>query len=212
MSRVGRWLPFLLLASLPVVALDACGGGSVELSHEEYARLPADSQQEVFDAENDLVIAKNREDQAKERDHLLRVAQEELDERWKRAERRLLSSTGGSRVGGARKVLEAHRAFLKAELDVAAVAIKVALLETELSRARLSLVRKRQLVRIGRAPMVSLKDLEHEVSEAEKRVKAARATDVDLRMRAQNQLGAWKNAEDEYARSSGDFDTGVWLD
>jgi hypothetical protein len=225
-GRQSRWSPFgqgravarprrlavwaVMLVPVSVLGL-ACGGSAVTLTHDEYARLPADGQQEVFDAENDLVIAKNREDQARDNERLLQAKQDELDQRWKRSEKRL-SGSRGSRVPSARKAVDAHRAFIKAQLDVADAAIKVAVVETELSRARLSLVRKRQLVRIGHAAMASLKELEQRVTECEKRVKDARTTDVDLRVKAQNQLGAWKNAEEEHARSTGDFDTGIWID
>jgi hypothetical protein len=199
-------------ALVPLSVVAACGGGAVQLTQEEYARLPADGQREIFDAENDVVIAQNRQDEAKERERAVNGEVDEIEERGKRAEKRLSATNGGGRIGPARRALAAHVAFLKAENEVAAAAIRATALETGLARERLSLVRQRQLVRIGRAPMASLKDLEQRVAESEKKVQAARALDVDLHMRAQSQLGAWKNAEDEFARGTGDFDTGIWLD
>jgi len=56
-SLVGRGL---LLAG-------ACGTSAPSLSRAERDRLPRDARQEIFDAENDVIIAHNRQDEAEER-------------------------------------------------------------------------------------------------------------------------------------------------
>lgn len=200
--------PALLLLTASLVL--GCGSGVVELSREELDRLPRDSRQEIFDAENDLVIARNRQDDTDDRRRATERAIGDLEDRWTRIEKRLSSSGQGGKVASARKVFDANKAYLGALLDVIEATIDTARLDAALSRARLVLVRQRQAARIGRATLGSLKPLEQKVADAEAKVKAASAAQIDLRGKAQTLLDAWKVAEDEYARSSNDYDTGVW--
>jgi hypothetical protein len=55
--------------------LAACASTSPTLSRVERERLPLDGRQEIFDAENDVIIARNRADMAQER---LRAVEESL--------------------------------------------------------------------------------------------------------------------------------------
>ena len=61
MSCLRSWLGAMCL-------LAACGSTAPSLSRAERERLPLDGRQEIFDAENDLIIARNRADLAA--DHL----------------------------------------------------------------------------------------------------------------------------------------------
>jgi hypothetical protein len=193
----------LAVLSLPVL-VPACG--SSELSHAEYERLPRDARQEIFDAENDLVIARNRQDDAEERKRAAERARGDLDQRWKRTSERL-----GAKVGTVRKVFDANIAYLDSEVDVAASDIRETRAGTDLNRARLELARQRELARIGRATVGSLKLLEGKVTSLEAAVKAAATAATAARTRASTQLEAWKTAEDSYAQT-GDYDAIVWGD
>jgi hypothetical protein len=206
-----RLVVFALLALLAVLA-SGCGNGTIHLSREEYDRLPHDSRQEIFDAENDLVIARNRQDDAVERKVKTDHAISEIEQRWKKATTRLTASGQGGRISQARKVFDTHKAYLSMDLDVAEATIKTTAVGTDVSRARLQLVRARQLARIGRVTLASLKPLEDNVTSLENQLKSATAAESSLRTKAQSQLDAWKAAEDEYARASGDYDTGVWAE
>jgi hypothetical protein len=194
-----------MLACVP-----GCGSSVVQLSHDEFDRLPHDSRQEIFDAENDLVIARNRQDEAEDRKIATERAIDQLAERWRRSEKRLTASGQGARIGQARKVLDTNKAYLSSAMDVAEAGIETTRLEADLSRARLVLVRQRQAARIGRATLGSLKPLEEKVASLEAKVKAAAGVQNNLRVHAQSMLDTWKGAEDEYAGASGDYDTGVW--
>lgn len=200
--------PALLLLAASVVL--GCGSGVVELSREELDRLPRDSRQEIFDAENDLVIARNRQDDTDDKRRATEAALRELEERWARIEKRLSSSGQGGKIAAAHKVFEANKAYLRALLDILDASIDTTKLEAKLSQTRLVLVRQRQAARIGRATLGSLKPLEQDVTDAEAKVKSSSAAQIDLRTKAQTLLDAWKVAEDEFARSSNDYDTGVW--
>jgi hypothetical protein len=188
-----------------------CGSGVVSISPSEFDRLPRESRQEVFDAENDLVIAKNREDDAEDHKHSAQAASTRLEERWNRMSKRLAASNQQAKVPLARKVFDAQGAYLAAEIEVASAEIEQARVETDLSRARLLLVRQRQLARIGRVTVGSLDPLEKSVTAFEASFKQASTATNTVRTRAEQQLEAWKTAEDEYTRTSGgDFDTVVW--
>jgi cysteine sulfinate desulfinase/cysteine desulfurase-like protein len=95
---------------------------------------------------------------------------------------------------------------------VAKAEVEVAAQETITARARLHLVKQRQLVRIGKEPLASLKDFEKAIEEEEAKVKEKRASSLDLRSKAQSSLDAWKAAQETYASQSGDFDSGVWIE
>jgi hypothetical protein len=201
----------LLLPIALGLALANCGG--TLLAHSDYERLPHDARQEIFDSENDLIIARNREDGASDKKRDMSKRLNDLDLRWVRTSQRLTAAGQAARVPQARKVRDAQAAYLDAEIDVAKAEIQTTGLETALSRARLALVRQRQLARIGRVTGASLKPLETAVTALEAKVKAAATAATAVRTKAENGLEGWKAAEDEYARASGgDYDTVVWGD
>jgi hypothetical protein len=202
----------LLLPALVMAPSLGCGSGGVHLSHDELERLPRDSRQDIFDAENDLVIARNRQDDAVERRDKLDREEDELEQRWKRTSTRLNASGQGGKTSQARKIFDSERAYLDSEIDVAKASMATTEAGTDLARARLQLVKARQLARIGRATVASLKPLEDDVASLDARVKAASSAESGLRSKAQTQLAAWKAADDSYARTTGDYDTGVWSD
>jgi hypothetical protein len=205
--------PRLLVAAALVLLAPGlgCGSGVVSISPSEFDRLPRESRQEVFDAENDLVIAKNREDDAEDHKHAAQAASTRLEDRWNRMSKRLAASNQQAKMPLARKVFDAQGAYLAAEIEVASAEIEQARVETDLSRARLLLVRQRQLARIGRVTVGSLDPLEKSVTALEASFKQASTGTNAVRTRAEQQLEAWKTAEDDYTRTSGgDFDTVVW--
>jgi hypothetical protein len=202
------WMLVAALAAFAAPAL-GCSSGMVHLSHDEYERLPRDSRQEIFDSENDLVIARNRQDDAVEHRDRAERAIDELEERWQRASKRLTASGQGGRISQARKVFDTQKVYLESEVEVAKAAISTTEAGTDVARARLQLVRGRQLARIGRVTVGSLKPLEEKVASIDAQVKSATNAENALRARAQGQLDAWKAAQDSYARSTGDYDTAV---
>jgi hypothetical protein len=196
-----------------MLLLGACGTSAPSLSRAERERLPRDARQEIFDAENDVIIAHNRKDEAVERLHALGVALDQLDERQDRSEKRLSALGGGSsRVSPLRKVTRAEQDYLETRQEVAESDVEVAEQEITTARARLNLVKQRQLVRIGKVPLASLKEFEKAIEAQEVKGKQKRASSLDLRSRAQARLDAWKAAQEAYAGQTGDFDSGVWIE
>lgn len=193
--------------------LAACGSTAPLLTREERERLPLDGRQEIFDAENDLVIARNRADLAQDQLQSVQDELDGLDDVQSRNERRLAANPAGSgRIPLLRKTTRAQRDYLEARREVAEAEVIVARQEIRISQARLDLVKQRQLARIGKAPVTSLAGYERTIAEQEAKGKDTRASSMDLRTKAQRLLDAWKQAQAEYASQTGDFDSGIWLE
>jgi hypothetical protein len=196
-----------------VCLLTACASTSPKLSRDERERLPLDGRQEIFDAENDVIIQRNRTDMALEQLRSIEEALAQLDDREDRSEKRLKANAASAgNVSWLRKVTEAEHNYLEARHDVAEAEVDVAKQETRISKSRLDLTKQRQLVRIGKAPMASLQSYERAIADEEARGKQSRSSSLDLRTKAQRLLDAWKTAQAEYARQTRDFDTGIWVD
>ena len=205
MRAPATWFAALLL-------LAACGSTSPSLSRAERERLPLDGRQEIFDAENDLIIALSRADLARDQLQSVGKALDDLDEVQKSCERRLAGNPAQTgNIPQLRKVIRTEHDYLEARGDVASAEVKVAEQEVRIARSRLALVKQRQLVRIGKAPIASLKAYERAIDEQEAKGKQVRSTSLDLRTKAQGLLDLWKYTQADYARQTGDFDSGIWL-
>jgi hypothetical protein len=199
------------LAGLCLLA--ACGSTAPSLSRNERERLPLDGRQEIFDAENDLIIARNRADLASDQLRDLESALDELDDIEKRYERRLAANPATSgRIPLLRKVVRTEGDYLDARREVALAEIRVATQEIRIAQVRVDLVKQRQLVRIGKAPVASLAAFEHAIDEQEAKGKETRSSSIDLRTKAQGLLDRWKLTQAEYAAQTADFDSGIWLE
>ena len=206
MKLLQPWLAGLCL-------LAACGSTAPSLSRSERERLPLDGRQEIFDAENDLIIARNRADLASDQLRDVESALAALGDIERRYEKRLAANAAtADRVPQLRKVSRAERDYLEARLEVASADVGVADQEVRIARVRVDLVKQRQLARIGKAPVASLAAIERTIDEQEAKGKQTRASSLDLRTKAQGLLDLWKFAQAEYANQTGDFDSGIWLE
>ena len=193
--------------------LVACGSTAPSLSRDERERLPLDGRQEIFDAENDLIIARNRADLASDQLRDVESTLAELDGIEKRYERRLDANPAtAGRIPLLRKVVRTERDYLEARREVALAEVTVATQEIRIAQVRVDLVKQRQLVRIGKAPFASLPAFERTIDEEEARGKQTRASSLDLRTKAQRLLDLWKFTQAKYAAETGDFDSGIWLE
>ena len=198
------------LAGLCLLA--ACASTAPSLSHNERERLPLDGRQEIFDAENDLIIARNRADLASDQLRSVESALDELGNILRRSESRLAGSPATlGRIPLLRKVVVTERNYLDARRDVALAEVVVAAQEIRIAQARVDLVKQRQLARIGKAPVASLTVFERVIEEQEAKGKATRSSSLDLRTKAQGLLDLWKFTQAQYAAQTGDYDSGTWL-
>ena len=206
MRRLQPWLAGLCL-------LAACGSTAPSLSRNERERLPLDGRQEIFDAENDLIIARNRADLAGDQLRGVESALAALDDIEKRSERRLAGNPATSgRIPQLRKVVRAESDYLDARRDVALAEVAVAAQEIRIAQVRVELVKQRQLARIGKAPSATLAGFERTIDDQEAKGKQTRSSSLDLRTKAQRLLDLWKYMQAEYATQTGDFDSGIWLE
>jgi hypothetical protein len=193
--------------------LSACGSTGPSLSRDERERLPLDGRQEIFDAENDVIIARNRADLARDQLQSVESELDGLDAVQNRYERRLAANPANAgRIPQLRKVTRTQRDYLEARREVASAEVVVAEQEIHIAKVRLDLVKQRQLVRIGKAPSTSLPLFEHAIDEQEAKGKQTRSSSLDLRTKAQSLLDLWKYSQAEYASQTGDFDSGIWLE
>jgi hypothetical protein len=193
--------------------LVACANTAPSLSRAERERLPMDGRQEIFDAENDLIIARNRADQARDQLQAVETSLDLLDAKFERNKKRLASQPASlTHIPLLQKAFTAHQVYLDARREVGRAEVEVAKQEIRIARVRLDHVVQRQLVRIGKAPLGSLDAFEKTSLEEEAKSKEARSSSLDLRTKAQALLDTWKNAQDDYARQTNDFDSGVWLE
>src|SRR5262245_6917571 len=93
----------------------ACAAPQAQVSRDRLDRLPRDGRAAIYDRENDLIIAWNRRDAAKSAIQNLDRELDALEERVQAASSRLRKSAP-DRVSGAKRVAEAKRDYLKANL------------------------------------------------------------------------------------------------
>jgi len=193
------------------LSLAACGGMHADLQPELVYSLPRDERVTIYDAENDVVISRSREDDAKLEIAKLHRDLDALSDLWDATKGRLEKSHA-DRVAKARDTYDAKKKYLKESLDVEESALDTAEAQTESANARLELARARQLVRLGLMVQSKIKEFEDYADSTEKKAKAADKREVGKRVDSQKSFTAWKDAEDAYARATGDFDSLVWVD
>jgi hypothetical protein len=172
-----------------------------------------DGRQEIFNAENDLIIARNRADQAQDQLRSVENYLDLLDVKFEQSKKRITSQpTSSIHLPLFQKTYVAQEVYLKSRREVGRAEVKVAKQDIRIARVRLDHVLQRQLVRIGKAPLASLDFFEKTILEEEAESNNLRSASLDLRTKAQTLLDAWKTAQDDYARQTNDFDSGIWLE
>lgn len=203
MSR--RWLSIALLAAA------GCGGSDYVLTADERERLPHEGKVALYDAENDVVIARSRKDEATTHLTLLKREIDEEGRRWKRISSGL-SKSAPQKIDPAKRAINSRRDYLDSEVTISQANIRTAEAEIDGAMARLGQVRQRQLVRSGRALVGTIAPWDEKVKTLERRAREVQRKELDLRTEAQKVYEKWKAQEDDYARATGDFDAIVWAE
>jgi hypothetical protein len=211
-ARAARGVVARTLAVLAVAFVGSACGSQPRVEPQVVRRLPHDARQAVYEAENDVVIAKNHRDEARLEIARLRAERDAARAQWEHSQERLKKAGAGDRVGGARHVLDARLSYVSAEEDAADAALDRADVEVDLARARAEQVRFAQAVRYGIAPEAQLAGFDEEVKKLDDAARAAEKKQLDLHANAIKAFEVWKQAAIEYARTTKDFDTGVWLE
>jgi hypothetical protein len=197
-----------LAASLYLVA---CGSSQAHWNASSMERLPLDSRRVVYERENEVTIALNRRDDAQQTIERLEEERAGLDERQKRAESRL-ARTGGDRSSRVRRVIDARRDWIEAQLEAARAAQQRTEGDLELARARLHTSRQQQLARMGLAPETSVAPFTETEKACEREAQKLEKRELDVRTTGNKAFERWKQAEDDYAQATGDYDALVWID
>ena len=196
--------------SLVVAMLAGCAAPTAQLSPEMLARLQRESRIEIYDRENDVVIARNKQDEARRRVSLLSSEIETLGERAKKMEMRAVKA-GGPALASLQKTVTARRGYLEAQKHLAEMQLAVAENRVEVASARLEQTRQRQLIRTGRALQPSILPFDARVELLEKQLADRERREADMHLGTEASFEVWKSAEDAYAKATGDYDTGIWL-
>lgn len=184
-----------------------------QLSPDVLIRLQRDARVEIYDRENDLAIARGRADDVLVRKEQVRRQLDELEGFTKQVKARLAKNENGAEQAAAYgRTLAAKRAFLIVQLRQLDAALDAAEAQAAAARARLEQTRQRQLVITGRAVQASLDRFDKAVELSDKRVRDAERREADARLEAERAFSNWKASEAEYAKSTGDYDTGIWID
>jgi hypothetical protein len=200
-----------LVVALGAFAAAGCATPEARLTADVLARMQREARVEIYDRENDLAIARGKEDDARLRIEALGAQLEGLD-KYGAGVRARLAKLGGDKATRWDPALSARRAYLVAQRRLAEASRALAEENVTAAHARLEQTRQRQLVRTGRALASSLAPFDASVGASEKRLRELERRDQDLRLEAEKAFETWKGAEDEFARATSDYDTGVWID
>jgi len=208
MRRLLRRIGWLALA-----LAGGCAAPTANLPPDVLQRLQREARAEIYDRQNDIVIAQGRRDDVLLQLESLRRDGDEIDARAKRVATRLAKQPEGPvHVAAMKGTLAAHHAYLDAERKQAEAALDAADVDLALASARLEQTRQRQLVRTGRALAKAMAPFDARVDALEKRSSDLQRRVQDLRAETEKSYEAWKTAEEQHARAAGDWDAGIWID
>ena len=189
----------------------ACSGPQANVPADVLLRMQSEARTEIYDRENDLSIARDRLDEARDREAAVRRERADVDEAQKRLKVRL-GKAGGDREGKVGKSIDAHRSYLDAQLRQLSALQDVYAAQADAAHARLEQTRQRELVRTGRELAKSMKAFDKNVEAQEKRVASRERREGDIRLETEKAYEAWQAAAGEYAKTTGDWDSAIWTD
>jgi hypothetical protein len=195
-----------------VLLVGGCGGSNLNLTQDEVDRMPYESRLTIYDGENDVVIARSRRDEATRQIVALKHESDDLDKRLDRSIERFKKAKQNDRISPLKKAISARQKYLSAQISTSEAAVRSADVGIAVARARLDAVKQRQLARTGRATAATIEEYEAKVASLQKWEKETQRRELDIRVEAQKVFETWKQAEEEYARATGDFDSGIWID
>lgn len=206
-KRTAQTRPAGTLLFATALLLAGCGGPlSNTIDDDVLEDMSRQGQIEIYDAENGIIVALDRLDEA--RDELLRI-RGELDlakERIEAAEKR------GNRLGidvaeGWRVYLESMERWAKANVALQKLGVVVARAQVELAKAE---VVQREDLLGGRSFSAGRYQEQAKTVQAEYQRRAAAVR--KLRARARKLETKWWALRRRYVAQTGDHDNGLWID
>lgn len=199
-----RAFPALVLLGLASCAGAAGGRVSERVSDDLVAMLPPEGRAWTYEAENEVIIALDRRDQAKEE-----VGHADLKLEQAEAAEEAASKRGkGLEVARARIAWrEMQKEQASAALDAAEIAIGCARASLELTKARLAV---RFDLPIDDADFVRTYEAQYDACAAE--LDRARLEAEEARVAAGKARAHWRKVRSDHVAKTGDHDHGLWLD
>jgi len=202
-----RWSVVILLLT------GTCGTSAPSLSRVERERLPRDARQEIFDAENDVIIARNAK--TRQKNVFAPCAR-----RWTNSTSARVAAKSGCPhpPDGRRGCQPCARSPVLNRTILRRASTSRNPTQTWPSRKSsrpapaLTWSSNGSSCALARCHWLHSKDFEKAIETQEAKGKQRRASSLDLRSKVQARLDAWKAAQEGYASQTGDFDSGVWIE
>jgi len=203
-----RGLPPILALLLAVPLLGACGGSSLSyvVDDDKLKDMSRQGQLWVYDAENEIVVALDQLDEARDElldiRHRLKAAEKSI----KRAEKRRKSFLV--------QVAEAWLEYLE-ELETWA--------EAQVKWRRLGVVMARATVELAKAQVIQREDLlggkdfdladyRKQHADLEQAMEQRGKNLNNLRKKARRKEAQWWRLRHQFVAKTGDYDSGLWID
>lgn len=187
----------------------ACGGPTAaqrpsRLVDEELVRVfPPEGKRWTYEAENEVIIALDRLDTARDAEKKIEVEIARLEDARKAAEKR----------GSGMEIVRARKAFLEARLEQARGETAAMERGVACSRANLELTKARLVVRFDLPVEASyLKPFESQYESCAAKLVDAKKDADRLAAQAGQARQAWHKVRDDFVVKTGDHNHGVWID
>lgn len=204
-----RWKTKASLSlALSTLLLAACGGGSLSytVSASKLKDMSRQGQLWVYDAENGIVVALDRLDEA--RDELYRVkAQQKIAERRIDAAKKRRNSSGVNVAEAWEQHLEALEEWARARIRLERFGVLVAQASIELAKAQ---VIQREDLLGGKD--FNVKDFQDQLQKYQAVYDTRRKRVRKMRRKARRMEKRWRKMRLRYIAQTGDHDSGLWID
>lgn len=204
MRRIGYAIVILGGLTLAGCASTATRSLSETVDGDVVRYFPPEGRRWTYEAENEVIIALDRLDSA--RDHLgeIDLKIEDMDDAY---------AAVNERGGAGREVAEAKMDWLKLRRDHAYAQIAAAELNVLCARARLELTKAQLAVRFD-LPVEEnyVEPFENQHNDCEEDLASARTRQEELFQSVLTAKDNWRNVRSSYAQKSGDFHHGLWID
>ncbi|MBW2731178.1 MAG: hypothetical protein JRH20_02230 [Deltaproteobacteria bacterium] len=197
------------MLTLPaLIGLGACGGGSLShtISNSKLKDMSRQGQLWIYDAENGIVVALDRLDEA--RDELYRIKTQ-----LKLADRRI-SAAKKRRNGLGVNVSEAWEDSLEYLEDWARARIRLERFGVNVAKASIELAKAQVIQRedlLGDKDF-TLKEFKDQLRKLQDSYDRRRKTVRKLRRKARKKEARWRKMRRRYVAQTGDHDSGLWID
>jgi chromosome segregation ATPase len=188
--------------------MGACGGASLSktVDLDKLKDMSRQAQIWIYDAENEIVVALDKLDEAKDVLAQVRKRIRHAEARLEAAEKRK-NRTGVEMAEEWIKYLEALQRWAKARIEADRVGVVAAQAGVELAKAQ---VINREDLLAGKG--FAVKDYQDQYDEWKKEFETERKRAANLRKTARELEGKWWALRRRFIAQTGDCDSGLWTD